>query len=66
MKNYEVASFIYYTKITTDSKHILKDSTKDMQNKLDEMAKDGWRLASTNSTNFGLAVYMYLFFEKDV
>lgn len=65
MATYKVESFIYYTKVTADSKHILKDSTEDIQAKLDEMAREGWRLVSTSTTSFGLAVYFYLYFEKD-
>ncbi len=66
MKEYKLESLIYYSKLTTDSKHILKDSPRDIQTKLDEYAKNGWRLASTDTTNFGLAVYFYLYFERDV
>lgn len=64
MKEYKVESLIYYTKITLDKEHILKDSTKDIQAKLDEMAKEGWRLISTDATDFGFAVYFYLYFER--
>jgi hypothetical protein len=66
MKEYKVESLIYYSKLTTDSKHISKSSKKEIQDKLDEYAKNGYRLASTDSTNFGFAVYIYLYFEKDV
>jgi hypothetical protein len=41
-------------------------STADIQEKLDENSKRGWRLVSTNATDFGFAVYFYLYFEKDV
>ena len=66
MKEYKVESLIYYSKLTTDSKHISKSSKKDIQDKLDEYAKKGYRLASTDTTNFGFAVYIYLYFEKDI
>jgi hypothetical protein len=66
MKEYKVESLIYYSKLTSDSKHISKSSKKDIQDKLDEYAKDGYKLASTDATNFGFAVYIYLYFEKDV
>lgn len=66
MKEYKVESFIYYSKLKLDTKHILKDSSKDIQVKLNEMAKEGWKLSSTDATNFGAAVYMYLYFERDV
>lgn len=65
MKQYRVEALIYYTKITLDMKHIVKSSIADIQQKLDQYAKDGWRLVSTNATDFGFAVYFYLYFEKD-
>jgi len=64
MKAYKVETLIYYSKITLDSKHIAKSSKAEIQEKLDEYAKDGWRLASTDATSFGAAVYIYLYFEK--
>jgi hypothetical protein len=66
MKEYKLESFIYYSKLTLDSKHILKSSTAEIQAKLDEYAQSGWKLASTNTTSFGAAVYVYLYFEKDI
>lgn len=65
MKSYKVESLIYYTKMTTDSKHIVKKSQEEIQSKLDEYARNGYRLVSTNSTSFGAAIYVYLYFEKD-
>ncbi len=64
MKEYKVETLIYYSKITLDTKHIAKSSKAEIQVKLDEYAKDGWRLASTDATNFGAAVYIYLYFER--
>jgi hypothetical protein len=66
MKDYKVESLIYYSKITLDSEHIAKKSKEDIQEKLDEYAKNGYQLTSTTSTSFGLAIYIYLFFEKDI
>ncbi|MFK7832153.1 MAG: DUF4177 domain-containing protein [Winogradskyella sp.] len=66
MKEYKVETLIYYSKVTLDSKHITKSSKKDIQAKLDEYAKKGYRLASTDASNFGLAMYIYLYFEKDL
>ncbi len=65
MKQYKVESLIYYTKVTLDKEHIVKSSTVDIQKKLDEYSKNGWSLVSTNATDFGFAVYFYLYFEKD-
>lgn len=66
MKDYKVEALIYYSKLTLDSEHIVKKSKAEIQEKLDEYAKNGYSLVSTNSTNFGSAVYVYLYFEKDV
>ena len=66
MKEYKVESLIYYSKISLDPNHIVKSSKEEIQEKLDEYAQKGYRLVSTSSTNFGLAVYIYLYFEKDV
>lgn len=66
MKDYKVETLIYYSKFTLDKMHIAKDSKKDIQIKLDEYAAKGYKLASTNATNFGVAIYIYLYFEKDV
>ncbi len=66
MKEYKVESLIYYSKITLDSEHIAKDSKLEIQAKLDQYASQGYRLTSTTATNFGLAIYVYLFFEKDI
>jgi hypothetical protein len=65
MKEYKVETLIYYSKLTSDSKHIAKSSKKEIQEKLDEYAEKGYRLASTDATNFGFAVYIYLYFEKE-
>lgn len=66
MKEYKVETLIYYSKLTLDSEHIAKDSKDGIQEKLDEYSKKGYKLTSTSSTNFGFAIYIYLFFEKDV
>lgn len=64
MKDYKVESLIFYSKLTTDTKHIVKSSKKEIQEKLDDYAKAGYKLASTDATSFGSAVYIYLYFEK--
>ena len=66
MKEYKLESLIYYSKLTLDKEHIVKDSSKDIQAKLDEYAQKGYRLVSTDATDFGFAVYIYLYFERDV
>ena len=64
MEDYQVETLIYYSKLTTDTKHIAKDSQKEIQEKLNEYAKKGYKLISTNATSFGFAIYIYLYFEK--
>ena len=66
MKEYKVETLIYYSKVTLDSKHIAKSSKKEIQEKLDEYAKNGYKLTSTDASNFGAAMYIYLYFEKDI
>lgn len=61
---YKVESFIYYSKLTTNRNHIQESSTAEIQEKLNEYARDGWRLASTDAVSFGAAVYYYLYFER--
>ena len=65
MKKYKLESLIYYTNLFKEKEHILTTSSKDIQDKLDTYAADGWRLVSTDATDFGMAVYIYLYFEKD-
>ncbi|MEM8523164.1 MAG: DUF4177 domain-containing protein [Bacteroidota bacterium] len=63
MKKYKVETLIYYTKLTLDKDHIVKSSGKEIQEKLDEYAGKGYRLVSTDMSNFGAALYIYLYFE---
>lgn len=65
MKKYKLESLIYYSKLFADKEHIIEASSTDIQKKLDEFARQGWRLVSTDATDFGIAVYFYLYFEKD-
>lgn len=60
MKEYKLEALVYYTKLTMDKEHIVKSSVPDIQAKLDEHARAGWRLVSTNATDFSAAVYFYL------
>lgn len=48
----------YHSKLTLDSAHIRKKSKLEIQEKLDEYSAKGYRLTSTNSTNFELAIYI--------
>lgn len=64
MKEYKVETLIYYSKLTLDKNHIANASKAEIQEKLDFHAKEGWRLVSTDASNFGAAMYIYLYFEK--
>jgi len=66
MKEYKVETLIYYSKVTLDSKHIVKSSKKEIQSTLDKYANKGYKLTSTDASNFGAAMYIYLYFEKDI
>ena len=65
MKEYRVEARTYYTKLTLDKEHIAESSQAEAQEIIDRYAADGWRLASTDATSFGAAVYIYLYFERD-
>lgn len=66
MKEYKVEARTYYSKISLDKNHIIKSSTEEIQTIIDDYASNGWQLSSTDATSFGAAVYIYLYFEKDV
>lgn len=65
MKECKVEALIYYSKLTLDTEHIVKRSKEEIQVKLDQYTSQGYRLTSTTSTNFGYAIYIYLFFERE-
>lgn len=65
MKEYKVEARTYYSKVTLNKEHIAESSAQEIQEILDAYTRDGWQLASTNATSFGLAVYIYLYFERD-
>ncbi len=64
MPDYKVETLIYYSKMTTDKMHVVKSSKKEIQEKLDEYSAKGYKLATTDMSNFGMALYIYLYFEK--
>ncbi len=66
MKEYKVESRAYYSKLSVDKNHIVKSSSKEIQGFLDNYAKEGWQLVSTDAASFGLAMYVYLYFERDI
>lgn len=66
MKDYKVETLIYYSKLKLDKMHVVKDSKKDIQEQLDSYASNGYQLVSTDMSNFGMALYIYLYFEKEI
>lgn len=61
---YKVETLIYYSKLSFDKMHIIKSSKKEIQETLDKYSANGYHLASTDMSNFGYALYVYLYFEK--
>jgi hypothetical protein len=66
MKDTKVETLTFYSKFSFDKNHIAIESKIVIQEKLDEYAKNGYSLVSTNSASFGFAIYIYLFFEKEI
>jgi hypothetical protein len=66
MREYKVESLMYTSKLTLDFKLILKNSTQDIQDKLESYSKEGWSLTSTDTINFGSGIYIYLYFERSI
>lgn len=66
MKVYKVETLIFYSKLTMDKNHIADSSKIEIQETLDYYTNDGYQLSSTDATNFGSAVYIYLYFEKEL
>jgi hypothetical protein len=56
---------MYYSKSFADQKYVIEASSNDIQQELDELSPPGSRLVSNEATNFGMAIYFYLYFEKD-
>jgi hypothetical protein len=65
MKQYKVEALSFFPRITGDKEHVVRTSREEIQQVLDDYARRGWRLVSTNATDSGSAVYVYLYFEAD-
>ena len=65
MKEYKVEARTYYSKMTLNKNHITETSSVEIQSLMDQYVKDGWSLASTDACSFGLALYIYLYFERE-
>ena len=66
MKKYKVEARTYYSKVSLDKNHIIKSSTEEIQAIIDDYVSQGWQLSSTDTASFGRALYIYLYFEKDM
>jgi len=64
MKQYKVEARAYYSKVSLDKNHIVKSSQKEIGEIIEKYVSDGWQLASTDAASFGMALYIYLYFEK--
>ncbi|NNK11966.1 MAG: DUF4177 domain-containing protein [Flavobacteriaceae bacterium] len=64
MTHYKVETLIYYSKLFAGRNHIVEASKKGIQDTLNKYSADGWKLTSTDATEFGAAMYIYLYFEK--
>ena len=65
MRQYKVEALAFFPRVTGDKEHVVRTSQADIQQVLDDYARRGWRLVSTNATDSGSAVYVYLYFEAD-
>ena len=66
MKEYKVEAKAFYSKFTTNKNHIVESSMEDIQHIIDDSVEQGWQLASTDSTAFGAALYIHLYFEREI
>jgi len=64
MKQYKVEAKAFYSKISSNRNHIVESSIQEIQSIMDQYANEGWTLVSTDASNFGQALYIYLYFEK--
>lgn len=66
MKQFKVEGLVYYSKLTRDKHHIIRDSVLEIQEILDEYASKGWSLVSTDKSTFGTGLYIHIYFEKEL
>lgn len=65
MKQYKVEAKAFYSKpFNNNRNHIIESSIPEIQSIMDQYASEGWTLVSTDTSNFGQALYIYLYFEK--
>ncbi|MEM0962840.1 MAG: DUF4177 domain-containing protein [Bacteroidota bacterium] len=66
MTEVRVESKTFYSKPTLNKDHIAESAQEWAQATIDDYLAGGWRLASTDATSFGAAVYVFLYFEREV
>lgn len=64
VRDIKVESLIYYSNPLKGKYYIIEQSTDDIQRIVDEYIHRGYRLISTDTTIFGSALYIYLYFER--
>jgi hypothetical protein len=65
MTQYKVEALAFFPKLTFDQEDTVRRSQSEVQRVLDDYARRGWRLVSTNATGSGSALYVYLYFEAN-
>lgn len=65
MKRYKVEGQTFYSKFLGSSNHIAEASARWAEETIERYTQDGWSLASTDATSYGMAVYMFLYFERE-
>jgi hypothetical protein len=65
MRQSKVEALAFFPELTFDKERVIRTSQAEIQRVLDDRARRGWRLVSTNATDSGSAVYVYLYFEAD-
>ncbi len=65
MMQYKVEALAFFPQMTFDKEAVVRASQARIQEVLDDYAHRGWRLASTDATDSGSAIHVYLYFEGD-
>ena len=64
MKEYKVEAFTFPYKPFKKGGQIVDNSKKEIQEKLDLYAQNGWQLVSTDMSYLNTTMFYYLFFER--
>jgi hypothetical protein len=64
MTQYKVEALAFFPQMTFDKDAVVRSSQGKIQQVLDDYVRRGWRLVSTNATDSGSALYVYLYFES--